>query len=236
MSRAISWNIHSQLNRRIMYLHSEMAKTQSIELTHDEVLDLIADPEDAFILKRAGVLTNLNSVDQTQIGYPVGGEHHAVIQATCRPHNGKSPPVLPARATARYDQISDSLRAKLNAWAELRMETAKGFSLAHYALDNLVSTCGSAQQMRFYWPVILTLCDGVDELKEFADKIRDFRAPKNTPSLPEDLRQACRISSGIITASKLIEAAPAPKAEAFANLTSMPSFEFCGKAVDRRET
>lgn len=76
----------------------------------------------------------------------------------------------------------------ITRWVLRRMEIGQAFALADAVLKALHTRCDNPETVRFYWPTIIGLAStaGID----LADKVRDFKVPKNMPAIPLELRTA----------------------------------------------
>jgi hypothetical protein len=104
-------------------------------------------------------------------------------------------------------------RAELDAWVWWRFERGMEWATVKAVWKALQNAChreGTNQlgMVRYLWPAVLTLLEAGDE-KETADKLRNARPPDYVPSLPMALREAMKVTAGIIAGTMLL---PKPKA------------------------
>lgn len=195
----------STLHGAIRTLRQRAESLHNLGFTHDEFLELFAPPEHWDVLKLASEYSNLNAT---------GGAHwamfyHAAFDGFSEASLafavnlvGERAPLRPRNTTVLHN--NPELVARLVAWVNARVEVGYEFARAERLLDWLNDHCESLKQVRYLWPSLVALCALNDDTKDLADRLRDNRPPRALPSIPAEIRDACRSTAKAITLASLI--------------------------------
>ncbi len=133
----------------------------------------------------------------------------------CRP--GFAPPKKFQRSPNEYPQL-----AKLNEWVAWRFDRGMEWATVKAIWQALQQAChreGTNQlgMVRYLWPSVMALLEAGGE-QETADKLRNTRPPDWVPSLPQALRDAMKVTAGVIAGTMLL-----PKSDSTAHRVSTES-------------
>lgn len=191
-------------------------------LTHDEVTMLWAPKEHHALLKTAGDVAYLNSVNVEMpltTPYTLDGAVRAPVLINMNVCRGKTPPLVP-RAPEWQNDAPEEAKEKVRVWLEKRLELGRQFGLAKHLLRRLMKDFPSGASVRYVWPSILLLArnapveatDNEDCRKQvkfselcdaWATKYSEFKAVPH-PKLSVEFRNALRETSALLTAASML--------------------------------
>lgn len=93
---------------------------------------------------------------------------------------------------------------KITNWVKMRSSIGWDFCKAHKVLNELNEHMASPKQVKFFFDGIVGLCE-MAEMKDLADKLRDPFVPASFPSIPVELRQACKDATQAIARGLLVD-------------------------------
>jgi len=105
------------------------------------------------------------------------------------------------RGAARDPDFAD----KINTWIEQHKRHVYERALCWWVVEHLCKVCSNWQQVRYLWPTVLLLCSKREQLKEIADSVRDFKAPRSVPALEPAARNALIEATAILTMNSMVE-------------------------------
>jgi hypothetical protein len=188
-----------------------------IELTVDDVFRLVVPEEHRHLSKQAVEICGVEGSTAYNIEVPDPSSRRRIgvrinyVDWTGRWRRTKPFPFAWNQNNTPLAQDAE-VGARINTWAAgiggAKREWARGGS----AITALYDCCDTAQQMRYYFPAILTLLRQSDTipLNELADKLQEYTVPKKFVDLPPPLKEALAKAQQNITKSLLL---PDPKGE-----------------------
>src|ERR1044072_4559714 len=182
-------NVMVDLQDSVGKLFARVAATNTIDLTHDDILMMFVPAEDHYVLKRAREIGNArwhsigSSVEHAR---PLGGGRKAKRTVTIHDAGGQHP--MLRRKPAWQPSVDLALIEKITSWVTRRIEIGTEFGRGKHVLARLNSRCATPEQVRFFCPGILVLADMLPNTKRYAEKLAAFKAPSTVPALPPGLR------------------------------------------------
>jgi len=193
-----------QLRENITTLKQRMGRLNRLSFTHDEFLALFAPVEDHDILKRAAEVANVTASGGSALCM---FKHHGVTGEAVQMMfvvSADGAPLMPRNTTVLRNAPKE-LVDRLVTWANREIEVAMQFSRAENLIYWLNNHCDTKDQVRFIWPTILALCSVREGTVQLADKIREFKPARKLPTLPMEVRAACRETAGTIATALLLD-------------------------------
>jgi len=200
-------NKYQTLRYSINTLHERVKRlNKPPTFTFDEFLALMAPPDHWPILKQAAEVSTVSA----------GGGYHSVDFRSPKlaPASGvniyfhlkpdDNPPLIP-RGTSVLPSAPSEITDRLVEWANKEIEVARVFKKATQLLEWLNSNMETKNQVRFVWPVILTICSVSESTADLADRIREFKPQRSLPFMPTEVRKACAETSGMLTSASMLE-------------------------------
>lgn len=199
--------VYQTIDKQIDEVAAKMrALTPMPEITHDDFLSLFVPAEEHCILKDAARIAYASSTRTTRSAI-----HHKLFEAQFDLDSvsidfvlhGDDAPLIPRN----HHQLRDAPQHVLDAvaeWAcsiaETNIQAQRASKLLYWFNYNLTNP----GQLRFLWPSVVTLASKHPGTKGFADKIRDLSAPKTLPNIPQEIKNACKLTAGFIASASLI--------------------------------
>jgi hypothetical protein len=113
-------------------------------------------------------------------------------------------PILPKIAFVQED-ASALIKDKVTTWIGLRHKIGKDFGRLKAVISALNEACPTPAHVRFFLPGVLTLCSMNPTLTTIGNEIQTFVEPNKIPTLPAELRRACRQAGATIALSQLLD-------------------------------
>ena len=210
-----------------------------ISLTHDEYLDLLANPEHHSILRDAAKYANIRAAERwVDCEVPVDGlglsNNSVDLGFFARSEAKQDAPLIP-----RYVRWHGNVPAapKVVEWLVWRIETGKKAALVNYLLCHF-KEWDSGAKVRFVWPAIMQLCaplnaaytPNADKLENWAKRYSAYKAQQSVPALSQAVREALKITSEWLTACALLpkDMPEPPVGEVAVDIHGVNWFEFHG--------
>jgi hypothetical protein len=114
-----------------------------------------------------------------------------------------------------WEQCPLETKERVLSWLEWREKLSAEWGLVEETFRKLHASCTNIEQIRFYWPALPTLLD-MDPAgtgKDTAEKMREFKYPKNVPTLHPALKQTCQDTMATITKGLLFPDGERPQRE-----------------------
>ena len=231
------------MRTNIGIMAGRMARIRPLNLTHDDVLDLVAPLEHHEILREAAKIAMIEQ-KINPFGITVPTVAHGIIGLTICMNtvDDKVAPLRPRHPSYYTTPITDSTRAKIHTWINWRMEVGREYGIVRFALDTLAAKCRTPEEVRFQFPSVLALCaphnNGYDEhLQKFHDEVRDFVTPRNSPALTTVERKAIRAAAGYVSAASMlpdeVKNIDGLTPEVTVEIADMPPFLYEGETLSR---
>jgi hypothetical protein len=184
------------LEAAVMGLRDRIVDRERLELTQQEMLDLLVPPEYHEPLKTvSSIVRHSYYLDHN---YVVQWESRAAIKFECSKLLAVDVLDHPYTVPLTNPEAAE----RVTAWLDRRLELAHEFGRVVWLLRRLNEHCKTLGHVRYYWPAILTLCSANDQLKDLADKLRV--ASVSAPPLPVNVRTVCGLAAGTVTAAALL--------------------------------
>lgn len=195
------------IDQAIRTLHDRLKPLNAAPtFKYDEFLALLAPPEHHHILKLAAEVSTAEAS---------GGHHAAVFKSDLldaarsvslyfNVNNNGTPPLMP-RGDRILDTAPKELLENLATWANREVEVARVFKKARQLFEWLNANMATKDQIRFVWPVVVTLCSVSEETAQLADRIREFKPQRSLPHIPMEVRRAVQDTTGLLTSASMIE-------------------------------
>jgi hypothetical protein len=110
-----------------------------------------------------------------------------------------------------WEECPEEVREKVLSWLAWREKLSADWGLVQETFKRLHSSCTNIDQIRFYWPALPTLLDMDSASKDTAEKMREFKYPKNVPTLHPGLKQACQDTMATVTKGLLFPEGERPE-------------------------
>lgn len=166
-------------------------------LAPEDVRRMVIKPEHRELAEQANALFNPDNRTQEYSINILVPTHYGNVDVTLRNENGHRfllPPYL--KGSASYTPEACPTLNKIENWLKERIRQGLEWGLVRDVLDYLNDVCETPQQLRFYFPGIITLMMNTkdDAIMKLANNIRAARIPTNyitmTPAMKEALAQA----------------------------------------------
>ncbi|MGE0677820.1 hypothetical protein [Pseudolabrys sp.] len=196
MSEAFSYRDKYALYKNLETLKRRWLALHRCTITQDQFADLFLRSEirEAFRVAMAGAERGIETVCVTA---DVSSVHVTLLGRAIVPEG---------RLTLQDDTPEDLKKSMVDAIARQR-ETLIDFEKSKKLLEMLDRKCSTPQQVRYLWPAVQSLCFGED-LENLKARIGVHKAPRTPVSVPPEIRELCRYTSGIITAASILPDEP----------------------------
>jgi hypothetical protein len=203
---ALKDHVEHQLRGSIRVLLNRVLHYKKSPLTHADLMEMFVDPDDVEAVKKAGKL----------FSHARGGGfgHNFVEPGTdnsCRlwissvDTKSKKAFMHPDYMGERFFGNRDGeAMQRLNEWITWRLDASRQFGRVAAVLNRLNEICDDATQVRFVFPTLVALAGSNEGLQDFADKIRDHKAPKRLPAIHPGLREWVASSEVTVTKALLL--------------------------------
>lgn len=205
--------IISQVSRT---LFNRVTSFFECSLTHTEVEEMVVRPEHLALLREANQIVNPDNktmFHNVAVGIPM-----ASVETPVRVHlnskNGFSF-LLPSYADTRPAFVpspSETL-SRIQKWLAHRIEVGIEWGRVEDVFDYLNNVCETPQQMRFYFPGLVTLMvnSGDDPTIKLGNKLRTARTPTNFISLNREQKEYIGLANtALATAQLFLNNTPPP--------------------------
>lgn len=164
-------------------------------VTEAEVEEMITRPEDRPILRQAIEILNPERTASTHhIALHFRTKEHQYQEAVMYSKDGFSflVPHYIRQSRNAYVPNTSPVTERITKWIDERIQRGREWGLVRDTYDYLNNVCESPQQMRFYFPGIVTLMvNSKDEqVVALANKLRTTKAPTNYLSLSREQKEA----------------------------------------------
>jgi hypothetical protein len=181
-----------------------MLRFDKVGFTHDEFLTMFAPPEHHEMLKEVRKIAHVSSSTSYLTTVLKDGVNANKVDVEFTLHGNDAPLVPMGKKILKTTpgHLVERLTTRVNHVIGIR----KQFSIAIALMDWLDNNCDTLAQIRFIWPSILTLLTATEDYhvaQQQADRVRVFK-PQRIPALPMEVREACKLTSGIITSASLL--------------------------------
>jgi hypothetical protein len=197
------------MKNNVETLHRRFKPLNRISFSHDEFLALFAPPEHWEILKTASEVAAINATG----GYHGGVvRHHSVMGGSASIMfivAASGAPLMP-RNLVVLPQAPSALVERLSVWVNREIEVAMEFARVNALVNWLDANCATKDQMRFLWPPIVSLCMVQEYTTALGERLREFKTPSSLPSMPAEVKAACRSTSATVTTAMMLDETPAP--------------------------
>ncbi len=177
------------------------------EPSQEAIIRLISPEEDIPVLLNARKVINLDSYDAKSTSFMQLAPQHGVDSAVAFSFSNvvKSTPMMPR--DPRFQLLHNSnvqVYEEMIGYIQKRIEVAIDFGRVVATFEALNRYCSTPAQMRYMWPAILPILSMNSELEGFRQAVATFRVPSKTPSLPVEVRAACKTTAATITMAGLL--------------------------------
>lgn len=181
-----------------------------LKLTHQNVLDLFAEPEHHALLWNAADIADCSPRNIFCVPWlPPGVESlpEYVIPKVWITLQGIKPPCAPRNPKLRAVD-EPVLAAELDYWLRSRLDIGYNFGRVLRVLKKLDELCSSPRQVRFLWPAVASLATG-DEQQALHDKLAPSATPPSTiPTITPELREHMLAAAGTLAGATLLGEPP----------------------------
>jgi hypothetical protein len=201
------------MSRSEIMMH-RMLQLAHFDMTHRECLQLIAPPEHIDILSSVSDIADVASSQQwmrVEVPYVLDGVPKPSVLLYMRTHEGVEPPLRPR--VAKWHGQQPDIERKITAWLEQRYVNGRLCRTVKYVLGELQTLCDTGHQIRYLWPAIMHLTVGTDNdhTRRWVNKYGAYRAVKNAPAIPPELRKAMQDTATWLTQAALLAEVPPAK-------------------------
>jgi hypothetical protein len=201
----------ADLMQRSEVMMHRMLQLAHFDLTHRECLQLIAPPEHIDILCSVSDIADVTSSHSwitVNVPYYIDGVSNPEVLLYMRTHEGVEPPLRPR--VAKWHGKQPDIEQKVIAWVEQRLIHGRLCRTTKYVLGELQKLCDNGHQIRYLWPAIMHLTVGTDNdhTRRWVSKYGAYRAVKNAPAIPPELRKAMQDTATWLTQAALLAEVP----------------------------
>jgi hypothetical protein len=198
------------INEVIKKLGRRMLNINGLELTHKQFLDLFCTPDEVKILRQAEVIADVSGYNRNftgcfkhQIVTELTGGSELEIDFKLNSVSRHNAPICPRNRVIRPDADPKTIE-QITSWVTHAIGTGFAFSKTRALFGWFDSNCASKSTVRYYWPTIIALASEDNDTKDLGESLLGVKPPRSAPSLPPEVRAACRETSGVIAAARLL--------------------------------
>lgn len=211
---AFSSNHINQLSEAINTMRDQRIAFDVPPFDHEDIARIFIKPEDMEVLQRAAELVETRYMDRMIQAVVQTDAFEAPVRiilrlANTRPDN-KPMYLVPQYATSGW-AAREPMRvgSVIESYIVECINTSISFNYVKAVLNRLDDICLYESQVAFFWPVVRVLADITNDgkLKKSFDK--KTRTP--LPSMPPDIRAACKETAEIVTSAHILGKPPERK-------------------------
>ena len=118
---------------------------------------------------------------------------------------GDSAPLMP-RAPLWLNHLPENrdLAKAITSAAQLYAYIAIDFGIVKTVFRELNDLCKKPEQMRYFWPALLTLLSMDNDLQDWRTMLSAPVVPRNVPTLPLRVRELCRAAATTLATASLL--------------------------------
>lgn len=210
---AFSSNHITQLSEAINTMRDQRIAFDVPPFDHEDIARIFIKPEDMEVLQRAAELVETRYTDRMIQAVVQTDAFDTPVRITLRLANtrpdNKPMYLVPQYATSGYTREPMRVGSAIESYIVECINTSISFNYVKTVLNRLDAICQHESQVAFFWPVVRVLADITNDgkLKKSFDK--KTRTP--LPSLPPDIRAACKETAEIVTSAHILGKPPERK-------------------------
>jgi len=213
---AFSDRTFSALLSKTRLIFEKLSALNTIELSHADVINTLAPPESRRILLEAWKHTSDRLGNQAfSVSWHnvykddvLSADEHVPLHFFMV-SAGRQAALAPLAPVVQPD-ADPAIVDKITSWVTYEVRAMFDATVVNEMICLLNRKCSSPQQVRFFFPSVLTLLRMADETK-LVEKLTKVRAPKELPSFLPSERDMMRYASGVMASYELLDK---PKASA----------------------
>ncbi len=186
--------------------------TESVVLTHDDMLRLFVKPEHQAIVRDIQKIADIDFNNGTASIFAESDHGPIQVYLNMQQKGELKPFVMPRYAAdGPVEAPPEEVTTKLTRFANLRGQISIDFGHMHMLVDWLQTHCATPMQARFVCPSLVGLIALSEDGKDLADQLRPFRLPSALPRLPRGLAEYAKQIDARIARAMLL---PKPETKA----------------------